>query len=142
MRHIAYYVVRDVVRGANCSYPAGRTLLREVFQYPEDARRVVAEYNAHCQVPGVCYLVLPHDEEVLVEADHYENVRDTIPVMVYPSAFRQESFYVAGAATGTLLATTAEFDNSMPTRYFPNEDAAREYVRGLPQPCRRYHFVN
>ena len=71
---VLYYLVRDVVAGANCSYQAGRTLLREAgFRFSDEARRVADNYNRHCNVAGVCYLVLPHPEDKPVQADHYEN---------------------------------------------------------------------
>ena len=73
-RRILYYLVMDVVRGAACSMPAGRTLLRDAGYTDSHAAQSRADvYNAHCHVPGVYYLVLPHDECEPVQADHYEN---------------------------------------------------------------------
>jgi hypothetical protein len=71
---VVYYLVRDVVRGTDCSYKAGRTLLNGDSVYADRwaAQSRADVYNAHCHVPGVCYLVLPHDENVPVDADHYE----------------------------------------------------------------------
>lgn len=70
---VFYYLCRDVVRGANCSYPAGRTLLQEGgFRTPEEAQARADKYNQFCNVAGVFYLVIPHRDDKPFEADHYE----------------------------------------------------------------------
>lgn len=70
---VFYYLCRDVVRGANCSYPAGRTLLYEgACRTREEAQQRADKYNRFCNVAGVFYLVVPHRDDTPFEADHYE----------------------------------------------------------------------
>lgn len=72
---ITYYVCRDVVRGAICSYKPGRTLLNRdgIFSDPDKARAAADLWNGKCSVAGVNYLVIPHRDDVVFECDHYEN---------------------------------------------------------------------
>lgn len=70
---VFYYVVRDVVRGSDCSYKPGRTLLNCVQRTPEQARAIADRFNRFCNVPGVWYLVIPHDDGKPFECDFYEN---------------------------------------------------------------------
>jgi hypothetical protein len=71
---IAYYIVRDVVRGASCSYPCGRTLCNSVagFRFSEDAQRVADSWNRACGVAGVAYLVMAHEETEEFPCDQLE----------------------------------------------------------------------
>ncbi len=70
---ICYYLIRDTARGADCSYTPGRTLLREVYRDSHKAQRRADLYNAHHNVAGMRYLVLPHDDALPVECDANEN---------------------------------------------------------------------
>jgi hypothetical protein len=70
---VFYYVVRDVVRGADCSYKPGRTLLDCVQRTPEKARELADRFNRHCHVAGVFYLVIPHDDGEPFSCDHFEH---------------------------------------------------------------------
>lgn len=73
MRNLTYYIVRDVVRGANCSYPAGRCCLRDVYTCPDQARAAAALYNQKCNVPGVYYQSLGMRDDQDVPCDYFEN---------------------------------------------------------------------
>lgn len=75
MRRIVYSIVRDVVRGSNCSYPAGRTILNREGTYtnPDEAKSRAELYNSKCLVPGVFYQSIGHDEMEVLEVDHWEN---------------------------------------------------------------------
>lgn len=61
-----HYIVRLVEPGAICSYPVGRTLLRDTFRCPEEAQIRAAIYNKNCNCQKVYYLVkcLPEDIEL------------------------------------------------------------------------------
>jgi len=69
---IFYYLVRDVVLGADCSYRPGRTYVDEVFRYSRDAQLRADQCNHFCGVPGVCYVVLPHDDNAPLPLDYFE----------------------------------------------------------------------
>ena len=69
---IFYYIMRDVVRGSDCSYRPGRTYIDEVYRYPDEARRRAEQCNRHCGVAGVCYVVLPHSDTKPLPMDYFE----------------------------------------------------------------------
>jgi hypothetical protein len=75
MAMVFYYLVRDVVIGSNCSYKPGRTLLNNgpINRQRETAQATADTYNAHCHVPGVCYLVVPHDDSQPFGCDYFES---------------------------------------------------------------------
>lgn len=137
---IAYYVVRDVVRGSNCSYPYGRTLCREVFKHLEQARSYVNIANASCNVPGVCYLVLPHEETQPVDADHYENGGRVIRLFVAPTP--DGRFVVASESSGGVLSEDGRFCSKSPLKYFSSVSDAKGYVQSLTQEFRQYVFTD
>ena len=72
---VFYYIMRDVCAGADCSYRPGRTYIDEVYRYSDEARRRAEQYNRHCNVPGVCYVVLPHSDTEPLPMDYFEPAR-------------------------------------------------------------------
>ncbi len=72
---VFYYLVRDVVRGADCSYRPGRTLLDSgsIMRDRAAAQRHADRYNECCHVAGVFYLVVPHDDNTPFDCDYYES---------------------------------------------------------------------
>lgn len=73
---VSYYVCQDVARGSLCSYPAGRTLLREAGHRTEaEAQRVADCYNSHHTVAGLNYIVVAWEEssDEPFPCDHNQN---------------------------------------------------------------------
>lgn len=101
---VFYYIVRDVVRGADCSYKPGRTLLNNgpVNRYREDAQRACDRYNQFCHVAGVCYLVIPHRDDKVFVCDYYESGEERCTVcghydMQRPADSRKNCYCPKGA---------------------------------------------
>ena len=69
---IFYYLMRDVDRGADCSYQPGRTYIDEVFRTADEADRRADQCNRHTHVDGVRYCVVTQDDRQPIQMDYYE----------------------------------------------------------------------
>ncbi len=74
MRRILYYICRDVPAGQTfTSYKPGRTVCGAGYPTRLEAGRVCQLWNAKRNVTTFAYVVVPHEETELLEADFYEN---------------------------------------------------------------------
>lgn len=64
---IVFDIVLIVTPGARTSIPAGRWFIASRDQF-ESAEKEAREYNAHCAIEGMDYVVEVHDEESVERA--------------------------------------------------------------------------
>jgi hypothetical protein len=59
---VNYHIIRVVVPGTPCSYPAGKAMHLSGFRTEKDAQDIAEVWNHHVYISGITYIVEPLEE--------------------------------------------------------------------------------